>query len=242
MGTARPEALSPRDATPQRSRATRRRSTGAVSSLLVATALAGCAHDANQRLPSDALASQMRQSLEPNDLDRALLEQAVVFFTNRARQKRKLATCAVDERLQVAARDHSETMALAGDLFHASPKPGPRLPQARTRNEGIGLTAGQVIHGENIAVDYFLDIADVPHYRDTLDGGKRYFDAETDEPIEYQTYWEFARKAVAHWLRSPGHRENLLRREFTHVGIGVVPGSFRGLAAVYVTQRFYGTR
>jgi aldose 1-epimerase len=39
-------------------------------------------------------------------------------------------------------------------------------------------------------------------------------------------------------MRSPGHRANLLDGEFSHVGIGVAAGVFRGLPAIYVTQNY----
>lgn len=38
-------------------------------------------------------------------------------------------------------------------------------------------------------------------------------------------------------MRSPGHRANILRAEFTHIGIGVVPGGPYGIT---FTQLFIG--
>src|SRR3954454_2309735 len=32
------------------------------------------------------------------------------------------------------------------------------------------------------------------------------------------------RAIVAAWMRSPGHRRNILRARFTHIGIGITPG------------------
>ena len=40
------------------------------------------------------------------------------------------------------------------------------------------------------------------------------------------------------WLTSPGHRTNLLGKQYDHTGIGVSFGRWRGYSAVYVTQVF----
>jgi uncharacterized protein YkwD len=45
-------------------------------------------------------------------------------------------------------------------------------------------------------------------------------------------------QAVAMWMQSPGHRENLLRPSFRIVGLGLAQGSWSGSAALYVTADF----
>ena len=50
-----------------------------------------------------------------------------------------------------------------------------------------------------------------------------------------------ARHVVAAWLASPGHRENLLDRTFSRVGVGALVGPFRGFAGAHVvTADFAG--
>ena len=44
--------------------------------------------------------------------------------------------------------------------------------------------------------------------------------------------------AVAMWLQSPGHRENLLSPEFRKVGLGVARGTWNGRSVLYVTADF----
>lgn len=43
------------------------------------------------------------------------------------------------------------------------------------------------------------------------------------------------------WLRSPGHRSNMLNPRFREIGIAAVPGNFRGSQTVMYTAAF-GTR
>jgi uncharacterized protein YkwD len=50
------------------------------------------------------------------------------------------------------------------------------------------------------------------------------------------------RGIVAGWLRSPGHRANLLRPGWTRIGLGARVGTFRGYSgATVVTADFAGT-
>jgi uncharacterized protein YkwD len=45
-------------------------------------------------------------------------------------------------------------------------------------------------------------------------------------------------QAVAMWMQSPGHRENLLRPSFRTVGLGLARGTWNGRPAFYVTADF----
>jgi uncharacterized protein YkwD len=46
-------------------------------------------------------------------------------------------------------------------------------------------------------------------------------------------------KTVRAWMRSPGHKHNILTARYVHIGIGIVPGApvrVRGPAATYTTD------
>ncbi len=43
---------------------------------------------------------------------------------------------------------------------------------------------------------------------------------------------------VTAWMNSPTHRANILRQEFTEIGIGIATGTHKGKRAVYVVQFF----
>ena len=47
-----------------------------------------------------------------------------------------------------------------------------------------------------------------------------------------------AAAAVLGWMNSPGHRTNLLGRQYDRTGVGVSFGAWRGYKAVYLTQVF----
>ena len=68
-----------------------------------------------------------------------------------------------------------------------------------------------------------------------------YIDNDTGKPIVYQTYRAFAQGMVERWMASKGHRENILEKLYSRIGIGVAKGMYQGLPAIYVTQNFWGT-
>jgi hypothetical protein len=40
------------------------------------------------------------------------------------------------------------------------------------------------------------------------------------------------------WMNSPGHRANILNKDFTHIGIGIARGQFEGHETIFVVQMF----
>jgi uncharacterized protein YkwD len=55
------------------------------------------------------------------------------------------------------------------------------------------------------------------------------------ENIQYNTS-EKAFDVVNWWMNSPSHRDNILKREYTHIGVGV----HRSGGKIYVVQLFVG--
>lgn len=43
------------------------------------------------------------------------------------------------------------------------------------------------------------------------------------------------------WMNSPAHRENLLDKKFTEVGVGMAPGKFEGRDSLYIVEFFGST-
>lgn len=179
-----------------------------------------------------------RQALHPDRLNRDLLEKTIVYFTNQVREKRRLRSCRFDEGLREAARSHSEEMVRHRYFSHESPIPENRKLLDRIKKVRIPLV--NTVMGENIGVDYLLKIAGVPYYKTYSQGKIVYISVDTEEPIGYQSYRDFAKSMVDNWMKSPGHRENILNEKFDRIGIGVATGVFKGFDAIYVTQNFIG--
>ena len=60
------------------------------------------------------------------------------------------------------------------------------------------------------------------------------------ENLAWSADYQWARRIVHMWLKSPGHRMNLLRRGFRRVGVALVNGSFAGSKVRMVTADFAG--
>ena len=180
----------------------------------------------------------VNEPLNPRRLNRNLLEKALIDVTNRVRERHRLDACRYYVKLRNAARGHSEDMVRHDFFSHVSPVPTRR--QLVDRIQLAGVARANTVVGENIGVDYYLKIADVPYYKTYRNGRVVYISHETDEVIGYQSYREFSKNMVDKWMRSPGNRENILNGDFDRIGIGVASGKYNGFAAIYVTQNFMG--
>ena len=113
-----------------------------------------------------------------------------------------------EERLGEVARAHSEDMTRRNYFSHDTPEG--LGPSDRIDKAGYSCWKGSHYGvAENIAIELA--------------------DADLDQ---------IARKAVRSWMNSPGHRTNLLGRQYDRTGIGASIGRWRGYSAVYLTQVF----
>ncbi len=171
--------------------------------------------------------------------DESLLVKTLYRFTNNARKKNNIPIFTWNDTLAFTAHDHSLDMVSFQFLSHISPDKNNQTLQQRLKNHGFLLTHHKI--AENIGVDYILDIAGKPYYKKN-NGLKNplYINHKTGEPIQAQTYEQFARDMVDQWLASPGHRKNILNPGLTHIGIGAIHGQYQNFNAIYVTQIFMG--
>ena len=171
-------------------------------------------------------------------IDFHFLEKTIAHFTNIERKKHNLMLCQYDNKLQAAAFRHSLEMMQLQYFSHISPVKKNKVLITRLKQAGYPMS--NVIIGENIGVDYLLRIAGKPFYISYLHGEKYFLDAKTHQPIGSQTYIEFARNMVNHWMNSPPHRKNMLNHKFNQIGVGIAKGPYQGTQAFYVTQNFGG--
>lgn len=71
--------------------------------------------------------------------------------------------------------------------------------------------------------------------------GYHYLNAGENLVIDRTT----AQQAVDAWMNSPDHRANILRPQFTQIGVGVSEGEYQGIPTIFVVQEFgtpYSTR
>ena len=113
-----------------------------------------------------------------------------------------------EEQLAAVARAHSDDMTSRGYFSHDTPEG--LGPSDRIDRAGYSCWKGSHYGvAENIAIETTLGDLD-----------------------------RTAAEAVRGWMNSPGHRTNLLGRQYDRTGIGASFGTWRGYKAVYLTQVF----
>ena len=179
--------------------------------LLVVLLFAGAAH------PEAPVAAVQRPSVKATDL--ALRIHAHI---NEERTKQGLSALAWDKALSRIAASHSRDMATRKYLAHDSPE-GQGFPHRyRQAAYTCRIRIGRTIHGgaENIALNHLYNSV-------TTVNGIAHYDWNSSEKI--------ARKALEGWMKSPGHRKNILAPHWKREGIGV---KIAPDGKVYITQNF----
>lgn len=164
---------------------------------------------------------ELKQRPQPN-INANLLEKQIHDGINRERKKQGLPQLAWGVALAGIARNHSKDMAKRNYFAHDSPEGhdfSKRYQQAgyqcavRTNNR---ISMG----GEKIALNHLFDSV-------TTINEQAFYDWNSSEKIAGTT--------VQGWMKSPGHRRNILTPYFQHEGIGVFIDSEGN---VYITQNF----
>src|SRR5712691_6951549 len=137
------------------------------------------------------------------------LERRVHDLINKEREEEKLTALAFDERLSTIARAHSRDMARRNFFSHVNPDG--RDPTARGKLAGY---ACRKEYGnsftEGLAENLFQgSLYSRVHFR----GDRKSYDWNTSE--------EIAKQGVKGWMSSPGHRRNILQKNYSQAGVGV---------------------
>lgn len=177
-------------------------------------AFVGCAH------PSPPAASlgpgALARLVAPADFDHALLATAIFEETNRVRIEYRLPPFGHFPELDRAADVQATDMAMLLRAEHGNPVRGEHTVAERVAT--AGLPYGRM--GENVSM--------VPAR------------PPPGAPDRAYTYASLAASLVQGWMDSPGHRANLIGRDFTHLGCAArmahgVPGDDR----VFAVQDFF---
>lgn len=171
-------------------------------------------------------------------IDNELLGAAVFHETNRVRIENDLPALEFERKVRTAARMQSDIMAGRGSISHVNPeKPGRRTPAERLEHAGLTLSFA----AENVATMFgFNHESGVPFYIREANG-RTILSVEPDgPPIPVHTYLSFAEALVKSWMKSPGHRKNILNGKYEFLGCSCVRGADRGeMPVFYCTQVFF---
>lgn len=133
---------------------------------------------------------EVKQVVNPDQLDYHLLNAAIFFVTNRQREKSKKPLLAFSPNLRNAAAVHTHQMVSKKFFDHVNAKT-PALSTMVKRLAVFGIT--NVACAENCDFTYI-----------EVDGNT--------------TYWQLALEIVDDFYKSSGHRKNMLSKTYTHLG------------------------
>ena len=141
---------------------------------------------------------------------------------NEERVKQSLSPLAWDKALSRIAAGHSGDMAKRKYLAHNSPERQGFPQRYRRAGYTCRIRVGSTTYGgaENIALANLYDSV-------TTVNGVAHYDWNSSEKI--------AGKVLEGWMKSPGHRENILTPHWKREGIGV---EIAADGKVYITQNF----
>jgi uncharacterized protein YkwD len=176
----------------------------------VLSGIGSSATDSSSPASGESGASEEVQS----GVDTEAVETAIHEEVNDRRTAAGLSPLNYQDQLAAAAEYHSEDMAESEYFAHTSPS-GETFGD-RYQDFGINCAGG-----ENIAYTFWRERAET-------DRGIVYHDSEQDVAVGL----------VNSWMNSTGHRENILRDQFTAEGIGVYVAEIDGETRVYATQNF----
>ncbi len=99
------------------------------------------------------------------------------------------------------------------------------------------LARSATAHSQDMAAENYFE-------HESLDG-REVADRAKSQGYDFQTVGEniaVGQRDVAEvmqgWMDSPGHRENIMKPDYTHLGSGVATGDFKGQQSIYWTQNF----
>jgi uncharacterized protein YkwD len=167
-------------------------------------------------------ASAARQHKPQPAINATDLAQRIHAQINQQRAKHGLAALSWNADLARIAARHSRDMAERNYLSHDSPEGRGFVDRYRQAGFSCQIRIGREIHAgaENIALGRLYNSA-------TIENGVTYYDWNSAQQI--------ARRAVDGWMRSHGHRKNILAPYWQREGIGV---EVRPDNKVYITQNF----
>ncbi|MBN1413084.1 MAG: CAP domain-containing protein [Spirochaetales bacterium] len=171
------------------------------------------------------------------NIDYPLLHAAVFYETNRQRVLNKLSMMKHSPALEKSAKGHSDDMASRNFFSHTSKVKGKETLKKRLALVGVE----NCTCGENIANSFGIEYqAGKGIYTPEQNGG--YFSYKyKGDPIENHTYLGLAKSVLKQWMKSPGHKKNILNPKYTFLGTGAahyLNKQFFGMDYFYFTQNF----
>lgn len=185
------------------------------------------------------LRPELHQPIDADNLDRALLAKAIFHESNQVRRELNLPRFKPSRHADEAAEMQASFSAFRGRSGHDNPMPGQARPFDRIERTGLRVA----LVAENVASSPILQpLSPDGSYGAVVRGGRRIFvDPASGAELAPHTYASFARRVVADWMASPGHRANLVNPELTLLGCAVWPARSTTGADILISVQVFAT-
>jgi len=155
--------------------------------------------------------------LDFDNLDYPLLSAAIYYESNRMRMKNGKKPFIYSRALEEAAFMHAKDMAELNFLSHENPYDREkRTPFQRMALFGVD---GEYM-AENIAEMFGIQYESGTPIMQPEKGEKIFRTFSTGSVIENHTYISFSEALLRGWMKSPGHRANILNDNLKYLGCG----------------------
>ena len=169
-------------------------------------------------------------------VNQALIDDAIRAEVNFHRCRAGLRPLAdAGNSLANQAKKHSTWMARTQQLTHRSTVAGSATLKQRLRKSGLKFRTG----AENIGMVHRYQI-DNQRFK-IANSNACQFTSTRGKPLPAHSYASLARHAVNLWMKSPGHRKNILNPKVTKMSSGVAfDPKARFCGRFWLTQNFIG--
>ena len=180
---------------------------------------------------------QARKVIDPDAVNSPLLDAAVFHETNRRRRQQGLPALKDDEKARAAAQIQSRDMAKGGFVDHANPDPTKKTMNDRAKLAGLRPR----VLAENVASAFGRRYKSGQPFYSREENGRKIYSSQPNGPqIPMHTYLSFAEALVDSWMKSPGHRRNILHKEVEYLGCACeLPRNPNAMETFYCTQVFF---
>jgi len=180
---------------------------------------------------------QARQVIDPDAVQDDLLDAAVFHETNRRREQQRLPALKYDQRARAAAQMQSRDMAKGGFVDHENPDPTKKTMNDRAKLAGLRPRA----LAENVASTFGRRYKSGQPFYSREENGRKIYSSQPNGPqIPMHTYLSFAEALVDSWMKSPGHRKNILHSQVEYLGCACeLPRNPNAMETFYCTQVFF---
>jgi len=186
-----------------------------------------------------AVRPEAQARIDSAEFDEPLLNAAIFHETNRVRRQLGLPAFTHLAKLDAAADLKASVGVLEAEVKHTNDLPFTATPADRVK--WVGLDYERV--AENIAR---ISSYDLPSGMTQLGvrprhGVEEFYRLDTGRAVELQTYAGFAIQVVDSWMKSPGHRANIVDPHLVSLGCAARP--CRSLISrheqIYAVQVFF---